>query len=193
MDYTGKELLRIIEWDIHFENSTSRQRKRCFWCGIPNKMDGDTYIEITEMDKATDIYTAWISMVLIASKTPGDKDSPRSGLLIRSTGRPHSPRSLSSKSKFPERIYTNAIPILLRLGWIEIVEDYDIPADEEAGKGKGKAKGKAKKDTTELFETFVDKFNSIMNTKYAGDKKAQGHFNQQYPNCLLYTSPSPRD
>lgn len=168
MEYTGKELLVIKDWDDYFENSTSRQRPNCYWCGIPNKMDGDGYIKLCRQDKPEWIYTAWITMILIASKPKGRDNR---GILKTTCGEPHTPATLADKARFTEKIYEHAIPILLEIGWLEIDEEYEVKPD-----GKKLPKKPAKKNGPKFIE-LVTLFNDICGTSFKGDKKAEGHFN----------------
>lgn len=175
MEYTGIELLRIVNWNKHFENSRSRQRKQCYYCCLPSKTEGDGYIQLTESEHPAEVYTAWVSMALIVSRQyiDTDKDEARDGTLITSTGVPHTAATLAIKSRFPEKIFKHAIPILITIGWLEVIDGTKAPVDP---KKKKKKKAPPKKNLP-VFEDFIVIFNKICETKYKGDQKAEGHFN----------------
>lgn len=105
--------MRIKNWLELYENAQSRKLKRLSWVPVPNEHDGENYSELMERDDASEIFTAWILMLQIASR------SKRRGSLVRDDGTPHTPRSLALKSRGRAEWFEKAIPVLLKMGWIE--------------------------------------------------------------------------
>ena len=107
-------LYRIADWDKHFENNRSRVLQRLLWVPIPNKQDGDGYIELVEdHPNGAAHYGAWCAIVLVASKC-----EPR-GTLQREEGVPHTPKTLSRKCRIDPDVLGEALPRLVKIGWVE--------------------------------------------------------------------------
>ena len=106
-------ILRIVDWDEHFENSRTRNMKVMQWVPIPNKHDGDGYTELIGQKDGPLLYACWITILQVASRC-----NPR-GTLVRGTNTPHSAETLSRMTRIPEKVYEKAIPVLLDIGWLE--------------------------------------------------------------------------
>lgn len=119
-------LYRIANWDSHFENNRTRELKGMSWVPIPNKMDGDGYTELLEHVDGAAHYGAWVAIVLVASKC-----DPR-GTLLRSTGTPHDPVTLSRISRLPPEVFESALPRLVQIGWVTAEEIGTEPVREIA-------------------------------------------------------------
>ncbi len=107
--------LRIANWETHFENNRTRDLKCMTWVPVPNKLDGDGYTEIVDHKDGASHYAAWTTLVLIASRC-----DPR-GTLLRAGSRAHDFASLSRISRLPAKLFQEAIPRLIDVGWLETV------------------------------------------------------------------------
>lgn len=124
------EILRIKEWDAHFENSKSRTIKKVTWCPIPNKQDGLSYSRLMAHQNGASIYGVWIAIILICSK----HEAVRQGYLTdtgRVDGVPLIPSDIALMSKIPEPIIIEAIEVLKSkgIGWLEVVNNKEYNGD----------------------------------------------------------------
>lgn len=113
-------VLRIKDWDRHFENNRTRGYKSLRWVPVPNKQDGDGYTELVEHPDGPAHYAAWVALVLVASKCV-----PR-GTLLREANRPHDSGSLSRISRMPRSVFDGSIPRLLEIEWLEEVDVSEV-------------------------------------------------------------------
>lgn len=113
-------MYRIVNWHDNFENNRSRELKKLDWVPIPNKLEGDGYTELLDHDNGAAHYGAWCALVLIASKC-----DPR-GTLVRDGARPHDFRSLARMTRVPVAVWEEAIPRLVHIGWLEIIDAQDV-------------------------------------------------------------------
>src|SRR5687767_7543220 len=109
-------MLRIVDWDKHFENNRTKELKKLSWVPFPNKHDGDGFTELLDHPNGAAHYGAWCAIVQVASKC-----DPR-GTLSRDGARPHDVASLSRITRIPEPVLTEAIQRLINpIGWLEVV------------------------------------------------------------------------
>lgn len=108
--------LVIPNWNEDFETSRSRQVKRLDWLAIPNRHDGEAYLQLMSHDHAPVIFTVWILMLQVASKCLVR------GLLMKDNGTPHDAVSLALKAHARAEWFTLGIPILSKIGWLETVD-----------------------------------------------------------------------
>lgn len=99
-----------------FEIAQSRKYKRLGWVAIPNRHDGKGFRRIARQPKATDIFTAWILILQVASK------QDTRGLLVDGDG-PLAAEDLADKTGYPEEIFEKAFKVLSepKIGWLEKV------------------------------------------------------------------------
>lgn len=112
---------RIRNWDQHFENNRTRELKRMDWVPVPVKQDGDGYTELVEGPSGAANLGAWLAIVEVAAKC-----DPRGTLSREGAGgvkTPHTPHSLARMSHLPAGCFDEAIPILVRIGWLEICDN----------------------------------------------------------------------
>lgn len=114
---------RIKDWNLHFENSKSRERDLCSWCPMPNKQDGLGYGRLLSMKDGAAMYGAFIAVVLVASK----QRKPRDGHLTdtgRADGCPLTADDLSIMSKVPAVAIDKMLEAVscATIGWIECYE-----------------------------------------------------------------------
>jgi hypothetical protein len=114
---------KIKNWNLHFENSKSRERDLCSWCPIPNKQDGLGYGRLLSMKDGSALYGAFVAVVLVASK----QRKPRDGHLTdtgRADGCPLSADDLSIMSKVPSDVMEKMLATVsdASVGWIDTYE-----------------------------------------------------------------------
>lgn len=107
--------IAIKGWDTLYENSETKKYKHLKWVPIPNKHDGTGWAELWNLRKAPEIFAAFIIMLEIASKCP------KRGV-IHKDGVSYGPKEMALKSRAPESIFVDAIPALIKIGWIEEIE-----------------------------------------------------------------------
>ena len=116
------ELYSVSNWDNIFENNRSREIKELNWIAIPNRHDGSKFAELMAHKNGPQHFAAWILIVQVASRV---RDSR--GILRRGDGTPHTPLSLSLVTRCPEPVFSEAIPRLLSLGWLNSDENQQLP------------------------------------------------------------------
>ena len=130
----GGCLLKIVNWNEHFENASSRKLKRLEWIAMPVKMSGAGYTELVTHEHGAEHFAAWIAIVEIAAT-----QEPR-GSLPKAVGRNSHDvggicQSLGRISQLPIRIFLEAVPRLIDdLQWIE--SDVQSLADSASALGK---------------------------------------------------------
>ena len=112
---------QIKDWNKLFEIAQSRKCERLHWVAIPNKHDGKGYRRIAKRADATDIFTAWILILQVASK------QDERGLLV-DEGRPITTEDLADKTGYPEKIFILAFDVLSgqKIGWLEKVNNEKV-------------------------------------------------------------------
>jgi len=111
------KLYRIRDWSDHFENNRSKTVVSLSWVAIPNRHDGENYSSIVTHEDGAKIFSAWILMLQVASKC-----DPR-GTLIRDNKTPHTPLSLSLKTRAPQEWFEIALDFLVsNTDWLEYEE-----------------------------------------------------------------------
>jgi hypothetical protein len=116
----------IANWGDHYENSRTESIKCLQWVPFPNKHDGESFSELITMKNGPEHFDAFILIVQVASKC-----DPR-GTLVRKDGSPHTPRSLALKTRAPEKLFAEAIPVLASgaIGWLTIEGGEAASVDE---------------------------------------------------------------
>jgi hypothetical protein len=123
-------MLRIKDWNDHYENNRTRILKKLDWVPIPNSMDGLGYIGLMDHPNAAAHFGAWIAMVEIASRC-----EPR-GCLLRN-GKELDAKTLSVLSRISADVFREAIPRLVDIEWLESTDGAGIrhpsaaPSDNE--------------------------------------------------------------
>ena len=111
------KLYKIRNWNALFENNRSRTVTKLSWVSIPNRHDGENFTNIVQNEDGAMIFSGFILMVEVASKC-----NPR-GTLIKADGTPHTPPSLSLKTRAPEKWFASAINFLEKYtDWLEVQE-----------------------------------------------------------------------
>lgn len=116
-------ILRIRNWNEHYETNETRKLASLNWVKIPNRQDSLAFRMIAGHKRGSEIFAAWVLMVQVASK---GKRSER-GLL------PLSPDELGIVTGFPADIFKLAIEFLKspKIGWIEESPD-NLPESPDA-------------------------------------------------------------
>ena len=111
--------IRIIDWGKHYENSESRKYKSIKWVPIPNSFDGAGFRRVAKRKDACEIFTAWILLLEMASRS-----EIRGNLRISS-------EDAEERTGFPEGIFINAVNVLSdkTIGWIEALTDNGTSED----------------------------------------------------------------
>jgi len=145
-------LLYVIkDWSEHFENNRSRTVSSLSWVAIPNRHDGENFTSIITHPEGSKIFSAWILMLQVASKC-----DPR-GTLIRDNKTPHTPLSLSLKTRAPQEWFEKAIDYLVEnTDWLDYQQvagdcqatDTRLTGDC-ASRARAEGNGKDGKDGTE--------------------------------------------
>ncbi len=109
---------RIKNWDEHFELAQSRPYKNLSWVKFPNRHDGKGFRRVSMHHRNSDLFTAWILIVQVASKMKVR------GLLVDDDG-PLTAEDLADKTGFAEDIFLLAFEELTkpRFRWLEVVAD----------------------------------------------------------------------
>ena len=110
------KLYSIRDWNLLFENNRSRKIEKLTWVAVPNKHDGENYAAIMQHKDGAIIFSAWILIVQVASKC-----QPR-GTLVRQDGTPHTPDSLSLRTRAPKEWFEACLTFLDATDWLESVE-----------------------------------------------------------------------
>lgn len=113
------KLYKIRKWSELFENNRSRTVKELSWVAIPNRHDGENYSGIVTHKDGAIIFAAWVLLVQVASRC-----QPR-GTLLRDNETPHSPTTLSLKTRAPVLWFEMALEYLENnTDWLD-VEDVE--------------------------------------------------------------------
>ena len=133
-------LLKIRDWEHHFENNRTRELKSLGWVPLPNRQDGDGYTELLDHKDGASHYGAWVAIVQVASRC-----DPRGTLLrdgrtsLHCSKIAHDSASLSRMTRIPKHILQAAIERLISIGWLEAVETETDAAKEDNIESQGDA------------------------------------------------------
>lgn len=154
------DVLRITDWETHFENNRTRELKNLDWVPVPNKMDGDGYTELVEHENGAAHYGAWHAILKIASRCyprgvllrdgSAASEESRTTLrygrtLLREGAKPHSAHSLARISRLPLSVFEEAIPRLISIGWLERISLQTSEITQMSQEGAGKSQDGAGK------------------------------------------------
>ncbi len=123
-------IYRIKDWSKHFENNRTKELIKMSWVPVPNQHDGDGFTELMEEPDAMALYGAWMLILQVASKCEPrgtlvrDNPAPSCGDPAPSCGagkRPHDAASIARVTRGHCPTIAKSIPILIRIGWIEVI------------------------------------------------------------------------
>lgn len=110
------KVLRIRNWNDHFENNRTRELRRLDWVPIPNKMDGNGYTMLLDHPAGAAHYGCWCAIALIASKCDVRGTLQKDGRSLDSA-------ALARMSRMPQPIMSEALLRLVsEIEWIEEVD-----------------------------------------------------------------------
>lgn len=110
------KVISIVEWNKNYENNRTRELKRMAWVPMPNRHDGDGYTELLSHKNGAAHFGAWCALVEVASRCDVR------GTLVRDGGQAHDFESLQRMTRVPVRVWEEAVPRLVSIGWIKISE-----------------------------------------------------------------------
>jgi hypothetical protein len=198
--------LRVRDWTKHFEVNRTRELVSMTWLPIPNRQDGDGYTALLDHPNGAAHFGAWIALLEVASKC-----YPR-GTLLRAIphvgagplfeaiphvgatpAQPeHDAASLSRVTRIAQTVFEEAIPRLLTIGWLEVIESrtslrdsgldgaphepatiQDITVQDSMGRGSA-----AKRKPRERFEApTVDQVERFIEEQVAAGRRHYGKVN----------------
>jgi hypothetical protein len=120
------KVLRVREWANLFENNRTRELKRMEWVPMPNKHDGDGFTELLHHANGMSHFGAWALIVEVASKCD------MRGTLLREGAVAHDAGSLARMTHGSEAVFEEAIPRLLKIGWLELFDTEAAASDNLA-------------------------------------------------------------
>lgn len=125
---------RIRDWQRYFENAQSRKLKRLDWVAIPNKTDGEGYTALVDHPNGAAHLGAWYAIVEAASKQTPRGNLP-AGIGHDSGGKSQRIsricQSLGRMSRLPPKVFEEALPRLVDIGWIEAVQDDQVVTNQQ--------------------------------------------------------------
>jgi hypothetical protein len=123
---------RIRDWDRLFENAASRKLKRLDWVAVPNKTDGEGYMELVDHPAGAAHLGAWYAIVECASKQKVRGHLP-SGISQDVGG---ICRAIGKISQLPPEVFEAVIPRLLKIGWLEQCQENQSVIESAISLGK---------------------------------------------------------
>jgi len=128
------KVYRIVNWSKYFEVNRTRELKYMTWVPMPNKHDGEGFVElITEHANGLAHYGAWSILVQIASRC-----EPR-GTLLRDGKSAMTSQGLARKSHVPAGLWDEALPRFIKVGWLEHIHLDDKTLEEIPHGAAGKS------------------------------------------------------
>lgn len=127
-------MYRVKDWDSLYENNRSRDVAELEWVPFKNQHDGDGITELLDHANGMAHFGAWVLLVQVASKCGkpagrcGRGETPR-GTLRRDNGKAHDIRSITRMSGGDLKIFEEAIPRFLDIGWLEEVPEESTTCD----------------------------------------------------------------
>jgi hypothetical protein len=106
------KVYKVKDWSERFEKADSRRCVQMKWVAMPNSFDSLGFRKLVRHERKVEIYAAWNLIVLVASKMPNR------GMLKDGDG-PLDSEDLSLITGFEKEIFDLAIPVLVKLAWLE--------------------------------------------------------------------------
>ena len=116
MKQMNQTALKIKNWESRYENAETKKYKKLSYVLVPNKMDGLGYRLLAGQKDNSDLFSAWILMVEVASHG----DPSQRGWLLRD-GVPLTAEHLALMTGFKKKIFEKAIKFFLEapVQWLE--------------------------------------------------------------------------
>ena len=133
-------VLKIRDWDRHFENAESRKLKALRWVAMPNHMQTQGYTSLVDHPDGAAHFGAWCAIVEICSAR---EPKERRGYLPESDGTIGGiSRSLGRISRLPGKIFQDVIERLMsdpEIAWIEVVSETSGKSPETSGASRARS------------------------------------------------------
>ncbi len=110
-------VLRIHNWEKHYENSRTKQYGKLKAVLVPNNINNLGYLQIMNEPDGLELLGAWTFLLQIASQC-----EPRGTLWARSSY-PHTSETLALLSRQSVDKFSRAIDFFIKLGWLEGCEE----------------------------------------------------------------------
>lgn len=140
------KILRVTDWEETHEIAESRRIKVLSWVATPNNHDSFGFCTLIKHPNGMAHFGAWNLILQLASKC-----SIR-GLLIyggNKCPRAHNAKTISDITRGSERVFSECLPRLLEIGWLEEIEITDDELFNLLTQGKpGHAQRSAGRATT---------------------------------------------
>lgn len=136
LNFESMPIYKIRDWEKLFETCETKKLVHLRWVPIPNKHDGKSFRRIASMENSSDIFTAWMLILQIASKC-----SPRGTLIDGNI--PIDTEDMSIMTGFPEKIFKEALKVLSngKIDWIEAVNPGESPGTPGESAAEGRKEG----------------------------------------------------
>lgn len=136
------KLYQISDWDAHYENNKSRERKECSYVCIPNSQSGLGFSRIMAQKDGAAIYGIWCLLLGSLSRQKRINDKGRNGWLTddgHQTGTPWQASDLALVWRRQASEIQRALDFLSSpaMGWIVSTESNDSSIVMRAGHHTG--------------------------------------------------------
>jgi len=105
--------IEIVDWDKHYENNRTRELKKMQWVPMPIRHDGAGYRQLIDHPNGAAHFGAWCALIEVAASCDVR------GTLSRNSATPLSEADLARMTGIPEKIWKEAVPRLVSIGWIK--------------------------------------------------------------------------
>ena len=134
----------IRDWADRYENSRTRTMTLMRWVPVPNRHDGEAYVELMSRRDGTQLLGAWLQILQVASKC-----KPR-GVLIQRHGEAHTAETIARLAHGKHQIIGKALSVLSdpRIGWLTLghhAPDTSVTPSRQATSDGREGKGKEEK------------------------------------------------
>lgn len=144
-DAMRMKLYQVKDWQKHFENNKSRERKACAYVCVPNKQHGLGFSRTMAEPDGAMIYGIWVLILGACSRQHGEEqprkelkdrnpDLPRNGWATHDghrAGIPWAPDDMAAMFRRPVAEVIRALSVLVRIDWITEHEGLasEVPTD----------------------------------------------------------------
>lgn len=117
------QVYTVARWKELYETRDTRRKARgkLPWVKAPTNFAAEHYAELVEGPGGAARYGVWCAIRGLAALCCED-GWHRDGRLVRDDGSPHDAASIARITRLPREAVEDAIPVLIRIGWLEISE-----------------------------------------------------------------------